>query len=47
LLCIFLFAATEAEKELNQASEKLQKITATVDTENKNLNQVNEKILKI
>jgi hypothetical protein len=27
-----------------QASEKLQKITATVDTENKNLNQVNEKI---
>jgi hypothetical protein len=36
--------ATEAEKELNQASEKLQKITATVDTENKNLNQVNEKI---
>jgi hypothetical protein len=24
--------ATEAEKELNQASEKLQKITATVDT---------------
>jgi outer membrane murein-binding lipoprotein Lpp len=26
------------------SAEKLQKITATVDTENKNLNQVNEKI---
>jgi hypothetical protein len=36
--------AAGTEKEFNEANEKLQKITATVDNENKNLDQVNKKI---